>query len=137
MIERSQAGGTGRLLFIINLQFKQQATATANYARREAAKVDCTWSGYRRDWDLAWYWGLGTEDWRYLGQFSPTLHIFASFSFACEHGPWSWTQGHAPGRVKKGTKPDDHRNADGFTVRKSLSCYYLHYLYCLRQFVIF
>jgi len=125
MIERSQAGGTGRLLFIINLQFKQQATATANYARREAAKVDCTWSGNRGDWewdwDLAWYWGLGTEDWRYLRQFSPTLHIFASFSFACEHGPWSWTQGHAPGRVKKGTKPDDHRNADGSTVRKSLS----------------
>jgi len=62
MIERSQAGGTGRLLFIINLQFKQQATATANYARREAAKVDCTWSGNRGDWewdwDLDWYWGL-------------------------------------------------------------------------------
>jgi len=78
MIERSQAGGTGRLLFIINLQFKQQATATANYARREAAKVDCTWSGNRGDWEWDWdlYCILGVKSDKFSHNTAYSTRIF-------------------------------------------------------------
>lgn len=118
--------GGGRLLFIINLQFKQQAPATANYARREAAKVDWTWPGI-----FGAGIGIGIATGSGIGGTSDNLPrhcIFPLPSHATtdhgngrgrgrERGHGQAAQGHAPGRVKKGKKPDDHRNADGHTAR--------------------